>query len=274
MLHGRPRALRDPQPPGPVDQLGPFALLGRHRQDDRLDAVELSLVDLHVLKLVAGESGNHAEQARERAHFPDRLQLREEVVQPELVASQLAFERERVVLLELALGLLDQRHHVSHPEDPLGHAVGVEALELLELLAGGGIHDRPAGDRLDAERRPAACVAVELGHDHAVELDGLREALGDVHGVLSGHRVDDEQHVVRFHRGADPNELGHQLLVDVQPPAGVDDQDVLALLTGALERPRGDLHGVALGALLIDGGSRLGADLHELLDGRRSVDVA
>jgi hypothetical protein len=35
----------------------------------------------------------------------------------------------------LALGLLDQAQHVAHAEDPLRHAVGVEALELVELLA-------------------------------------------------------------------------------------------------------------------------------------------
>src|SRR5919112_3267058 len=33
-------ALRDPQPPGALDQLGMAPLVGRHRVDDRLDAVE------------------------------------------------------------------------------------------------------------------------------------------------------------------------------------------------------------------------------------------
>ena len=101
----------------------------------------------------------------------------------------------RIVLVELALGLLDQAHHVAHAEDPLRHAVGVEALELVELLAGGGEQDRLAGDGLHRQRRAAAGVAVELGHHDAVELHRLGELLGDVDRVLAGHRVDHEQHV-------------------------------------------------------------------------------
>ena len=42
----------------------------------------------------------------------------------------------------------------------------------------------------------------------------------------------------------------------------------------ALQRPRGDLDRVAVGALLVDLRARLRADLHELLDRRRAVDVA
>ena len=117
--------------------------------------------------------------------------------------AQLALELLGLVLVELLLGLLDERHHVAHAEDPLRHAVGVEALELVELLARGREQDRLAGDRLDRQRGAAAGVAVELGHDHAVEVDGLGELLGDVDRVLAGHRVDDEQDVVRLDRLAD-----------------------------------------------------------------------
>src|SRR5215210_3224466 len=74
----------------------------------------------------------------------------------------------------------------------------------------------------------AARVAVELGEHHAVELGGLGELLGDVHGVLAGHRVDDQQHDVRPDALLDPRELLHQRLIDVQAPRGVDDQHVLA----------------------------------------------
>src|ERR687895_62612 len=39
-----------------------------------------------------------------------------------------------LVLLDRLLGALDQRQHVAHPEDARGHPVGVEVLELVELL--------------------------------------------------------------------------------------------------------------------------------------------
>ena len=59
--------------------------------------------------------------------------------------------------------------------------------------------------------------------------DDLGELLGDVDRVLAGHGVDDEQDVVRLDRLLDVGELVHQLLVDVETAAGVDDQHVLAL---------------------------------------------
>ncbi len=60
----------------------------------------------------------------------------------------------------------------------------------------------------------------------------------------------------------------------MQAPGRVDDQHVLAVLARAIERPRGDLDGVAIGALLIDLRAGLAADLDELLDRRRAVHVA
>ena len=64
------------------------------------------------------------------------------------------------------------------------------------------------------------------------------------------------------------------VLVDVQAPGGVDDEDVLAVALGLVERPRGDVDRVAVGALLVDRRAGLAGDLDELLDGGGPVDVA
>ena len=42
----------------------------------------------------------------------------------------------------------------------------------------------------------------------------------------------------------DPLELGHQLLVDVQPPRGVEDHDVEALLARGVEPEPRSLDGI------------------------------
>ena len=60
----------------------------------------------------------------------------------------------------------------------------------------------------------------------------------------------------------------------MQAARGVDDQDVLALRLGPVERPAGDVDRVAVGALLVDVGADLRADLDELVDRGRAVDVA
>src|SRR5918998_344523 len=74
------------------------ALVRRHREDDRLDAIELAVVDLHLRELVAGEPRDHAEDRRERAHLADPLELVEEVLERELVLAELLLELLRLLL--------------------------------------------------------------------------------------------------------------------------------------------------------------------------------
>src|ERR687883_646881 len=107
----------------------PRAIRRGHREDDRLDAVELALVDVELAELLT-HPGDHSQQARQRAHPADLLHLLEEIVERELALPDLALELYRLPLVHLALGLLGEGHDVAHPENALGHAIGVEALEV------------------------------------------------------------------------------------------------------------------------------------------------
>ena len=118
--------------------------------------------------------GHHPDEAGQRAHLLDLLHLLEEVLEGELALEQLGGRRLGLVLLVDLLGLLDEGEDVAHAEDAAGEAVGVEQVEVGELLAGGREGDRLADDLLDRERRAAAGVAVELGEDDAVERERLR----------------------------------------------------------------------------------------------------
>ena len=129
---------------------------------------------ISALRTSLGTPGIIATSPDERAHLLDLLHLVEEVVEGELPLEQLGGGLLGLVLLEDLLGLLDEGEHVAHAEDAPGQAIGVEQVEVVELLAGGGEGDGPAHDLLDRERGTAAGVAVELGEDDAVELEGLR----------------------------------------------------------------------------------------------------
>src|SRR4051795_7959342 len=103
-LHVGPGAMRDPPPAGAVDDLGVGALLGGHRLDDGLQAVELLVGDLEVPELGA-DSRDHLHQVRERAHLADLLELVEEVVEGELLLANLLLELLGLALFHLTLGL-------------------------------------------------------------------------------------------------------------------------------------------------------------------------
>ena len=85
---------------------------------------------------------------------------------------------------------------VAHAEDPAGHAIGMEDVEVFELLAGGGEEDRLAGDLADAQRGTTAGVAVELGEDDTGDADSLTESVGRADRVLTDHCVEDEDGLV------------------------------------------------------------------------------
>src|SRR5579862_6452932 len=83
-LHVGARSARDPQPAGAIEQLGVPALLGSHRQDDRLETIELAFIDLHSLELLA-ESGEHPQQRLQRPETANLSQLLEEVIEAEFL---------------------------------------------------------------------------------------------------------------------------------------------------------------------------------------------
>ena len=88
--------------------------------------------------------------------------------------------------------------------------------------------DRHADDGHDRQRRAAARVAVELRQHDAGHADAAVELAGALDRVLPGHRVGDVEQVGRLDRVLDRLQLVHQLVVDVQPAGGVDDDHVEA----------------------------------------------
>src|SRR5436309_2462892 len=83
-------------------------------------------------------------------------------------AAHLLLDVERLLCVDLLLGLLDQAEDVAHAKDPTRYTVGVKALEVLELLPHRRVEDRLAGHRLDRERGASPRVAVQLGHHHPI----------------------------------------------------------------------------------------------------------
>ena len=216
---------------------------------DRMIAVTRSislLVDVLDLLAHLPHARQHPEQLGHRAHLAHRLHLGQEVLEGEvLAAAELAGHLLGLALVERLLGLLDEGEHVAHAEDARGHPVGVEGVEVVDLLAVRREHHLPAGHLRDRQGRATAGVAVELGQHDAVEADAVEERLRRVDRVLADHRVDDEQDLVGVDRVADVGGLLHQLGIDAQPAGGVDDHDVVHLLVGVHDRAAGHVHRVA-----------------------------
>ena len=149
----------------------------------------------------------------------------------------------------------------------------MEVLEGLDLLAGADEFDRHARHALHGQRRSAAGVAVELRHDHAVELERLVEGLCAFHGVLAGHGVDHQIDLVRADGAVDPREFLHQRLVDREAAGRVENDDGDALLLRAGHASLADRDRIGDAIRRVHRHVELSPEHGQLLDGRRSLQV-
>ena len=74
----------------------------------------------------------------------------------------------------------------------------------------------PVIARIDKAAPPRASPSTRVS-TMPVIADALAKGFGDVDRVLAGHRIGDEQGLVRVGDLAHRRDLEHQLLVDVQP---------------------------------------------------------
>ena len=231
------------------------------------------LVDLRAGERLGVESRNHPGEILQRSHVLHGVELVEIVGQREAVLFELFGKLLRFLLIDGGLGLFDEREHVAHAENAARHAVGVEHLDGVELFADAGELDGLARHGLDGERRAAAGVAVELGEHHAGDAESLVKGGGGVHGVLTGHRVHNEQDLRRLGFGLDAAQLIHERLVNVEAAGRIEEYEIVSVTARVIDRVLRDLRRVAL-TFLIYGKIELFADGFELIDRSGTVHVA
>ena len=78
--------------------------------------------------------------------------------------------------------------------------------------------------------------------DYAVDSQRIIEALCYIDCVLTGHRIDYQQNLVRMDLRLDVLQLLHQLFVDVQASSSIQDDNVVAIVLGVFDCIFGNLH--------------------------------
>ena len=139
-----------PAPGGTAGQQVGFLTLGLgHRADHRLDLAQLllPLLEHAVVDLVHPRDQLH--QAPQGAHALDHAHLLQEIGEVKRGLLQLLLHAGHIGQLHLLLGLLHQGEHIAHAQDAAGHALGMEGLQRLHLLAGADELDRRTADLAD-----------------------------------------------------------------------------------------------------------------------------
>jgi hypothetical protein len=110
-------------------------LEARHRLDDRLDADQLAIVEVHVVGEAAGEhaaEGELVDEVLQRPHLLDHPHLLEEVLEGELAREHALGVPLGLLLIDDLLEVLHEADDVAHAQDAARHALGAELLELVE----------------------------------------------------------------------------------------------------------------------------------------------
>src|SRR5690606_23893412 len=132
------------------------------------------------------------------------------------------------------------------------HAIRTEQLKRVEMLPGADKLDRHSRDMLDRQQRAAPSIAVELGHDYAIQLERLIEGASTIDGVLPRHAVDDQEHLVGLHLAINPLKLRHQFGVDRQAAGGVKHDDIHLPLLRLFNGVSTNLDGIGFPWLEVD----------------------
>ena len=118
-----------------------------------------------------------------------------------------------------------------------------------------------------------ARVAVQFRHNDAVQLQRLVKRLGAVNGVLTGHAVHNQIHLIGLHAFVDPLKLSHQFLIDGQSSGGVQNQDLNAVLFGLAHGVLANFDRILSALLRINGHAQLFAQNVQLFNRRRTLQI-
>src|SRR5579884_372277 len=267
-----PAALRDALAARTVEDIRVLPLPSRHRTDNRFDALDVGFRNFEVLGQRTRYARDHFQDVGHRSQLANLPHLLQEIVERELLLEHLLLELFGLLGGVDVLRAFDEREHVAHAENARGQAVRMERLERGEFLPDTDEFDGRARNFVNREGRAAARVAVEFRENYARDPQTIVEAFGDAGCLLPGHRVGDEQNLLRQDGRFDALELEHQLFVDLQTSRGVDDDRRQTQATRFVHAVARDAHRIAL-SLLVHRQIDLLAERLQLRDRGGTIDV-
>ena len=120
----------------------------------------------------------------------------------------------------------------------------MEGLEGVGFFAGAEEFYGLSGDGLDGQNSAAAGIPFDLRQDDAGHSYFAIELLGHLHRILTDHGVGDEQNLMRRCAGLDRDQFLHQVVINMQTSAGVQNDHVVTLGTCLIDAMFAGAHGI------------------------------
>ena len=149
----------------------------------------------------------------------------------------------------------------------------MELLKVVCLLTDTCKLYRLACNRENRQSRAASCIAVQRCKDNACNVKHTVERFCNVYSVLTGHRVNNEQYLIRLNLSLYILKLVHQVFIYMQTACGIKDNNVKTVVLCVFYRLFRYLHGICLSHLEYMSINR-GTDYLQLIDSGRTVNIA
>ena len=147
-------------------------------------------------------------------------------------------------LIDAALYLLNQAHHIAHTQNPGHDPVCIESLQRRRLLTDAEELDRFAGHFAHRQRGPASGIAIRLGQDHTGQLKSIVECTRARNSILACHAVHHKQRFNRVNRGVQGLEFAHHVAIDVEPACCINNDHIVRTHPGLGQRMSRYLNGL------------------------------
>ena len=202
------------------------------------------------------------------------LNLSEEVVEVKFVLADFLLQAARLFFVKLLLGAFHEADDIAHAEDTVRHTRRMEHINGFHLLARTDKLNRLCDNGADTDCRSASGVTVKFCQHHAVEVESVIKLFRRIDCILTGHRVNDKQCLVRINRVFQRLDFVHHLFVNGKTSCGIYNNDVTALRLCLFYGVLRYLYNVLIIRLRVNGHVNLRRYHFQLLYCGRTVHVA
>ena len=178
----------------------------------------------------------HTHQTAKTTHFLQLTDLRQKIIHIELAFCHTTSHALGFFGFDRFRGFFDKRNHIPHIKDASGKTSRVKFFQRVLFFANTSKLDRTASHMPHRQRGTPACITIKAGQRNTGYANRLMKCFGCIDRILTGHRVGNQQNFVRIGNFLNFAQLCHQRFINAQPAGSIQNQHIIGLQLGHLQR--------------------------------------
>ena len=156
------------------------------------------------------------------------LNLSQEVIEVKLILLDFLLQALCFLFIVLFLSTFYQRYDITHSQYTVSHTGRMELIYCIQFFTGTDKLNRFVYHRTDRQSRTTTCITIQLRQYYTIEVQTFIEFTCRIHGILSGHRINDKQCFIRIDSILNRFNLIHHLFIDSQTTCCIDNNQIIS----------------------------------------------